>query len=347
MTMPPASLPHIGLVLDALLGQIESPGPLPSLAMLGGLGGTARRLTAEQGTYAVTGQDAGSRRGIVMPAEQGYIALYGQVGLLQKGANSAGESVPLPHLATLFIPTFLSRTLTADPGSYNYNGSEALLDHELDADTSTYVLLGQDATLKCDLALSAEVGTYTLTGQDADSQRGGTALSMAADPGTYSITGNDAGLSSGYGMALEHGFYALLGQVAVLSVGSDGNTTLTAEGGTYTLSGQPASFATTGAPTVTPGPSYGDLSFTQAPPAERKRKKKPEEKSLRADIEEAFTEVTALPEKVETAVIPFIEEMKALVLRIEQMGERLQKMEDKQARAEKRRRELQQRLLID
>jgi hypothetical protein len=222
---------------DASLAPSGSvgPGPLPHLALLGGLGGA--RVIAEGGTYAITGQGADVRCGHSLNAEAGYIAIYGQVGLLSKSANSSGESAPLPHLASLFLPTTTDRTLTADPGNYSYVGSDSLADFEITAATDTYEITGQDAGTLLGLVLAAEQGSYEIAGQDADSQTGGSALVLTADFGEYAITGQDATLRSSYRASVEFGFYAQLGQNANLSVGVSGVTSLSAESGTYSITG--------------------------------------------------------------------------------------------------------------
>jgi len=343
----PGPLPHVASLLAGILGGVDNPGPLPHLAMLGGLGGPHNLLDCEYGTYTVTGQDAAFRRTLTLPIDVGYMALYGQVGLLSKSAQSSGESVPLPHLATLFIPTYNNRTLTCDTGSYSILGSDAIADFEINGDTDTYTITGQDAILALGILLTAETGTYDLSGQDADSARGGPAQVMLADFGTYDLTGNDSGLTTQYALAAEHGFYALLGHVAVLSVGVVGNTTLTAEFGTYSLDGQAAGLTQADAPAVGGSVGSGDLSFLHHPPLERKKRKKPEAEgaSLRKDLEKAYEEVLVAPK---TESVPYLDSVKALSLQLDALAERFSQMEEKQALAERRRRKrMQQRLLVD
>lgn len=348
--MSPAPLPHLGLVLTGIAPGAGTPAPLPHLGLLEGLGSLGLRLTAEAGSYALSGQDAGSRRGIVLPAEQGYIALYGQVGLLSKSTNSSGEAAPLPHLASLFIPTFSARTLTCDPGNYSIVGSEGLLDHEHDADTTTYSVTGQAANLLIGLALPAESGTYQISGQAADSTRSGPAQTMSAESGTYSVVGQEAETLAAHTVAAEQGFYPILGQQVVLSVGTSGNTILTAEFGEYLLTGQDSSFTLVAAPstpdTVT---GAGDMSFLHMEEPKRKSKKKlPEEKPLRKELERAYDEAVAAPPPPDPpAPNPYIDSIKALSAQLEFLQDRFQAMEDKQKRIEASRRKRMQQLLID
>ncbi len=232
----PASLPHVGLILDGTAPAVDaSPAPLPHLGMLGGLGRPVD--ISEYGTFSITGQDASLLRQRKVIADVGYIAIYGQVGLLSKSANSSGESAPLPHLASLFAPTYTNRTLTADPGAYNYAGSDALIDHEHDCDQGTYSVAGQDAGLLLGSRLFADQGSYSIAGQDAESMRGGPAQVMPADFGDYQITGQDASIAAGRYTGAEHGFFALLGQIAGLSVGVSGDTPFPADFGEFLVEG--------------------------------------------------------------------------------------------------------------
>jgi hypothetical protein len=229
----PAYLPHIGLVLDA--PGVDSPAPLPHLGLLGGLGRPVEIL--EYGSFTVNGQVADLKRSLALAADVGYIGLYGQVGLLTKQANSSGEAAPFPSMGTLFIPTYNNRTLTCDPGIYTYVGNDGLVDLEINGETTTYSLSGQDAGLNASRKIAAEQGSYSVSGQDAAAIRGGSALVLSAEHGLYDISGTDAGVRSAYSVPAEFGFHAILGQIAVLSVGVDPNTNLTAEYGTYEFVG--------------------------------------------------------------------------------------------------------------
>jgi hypothetical protein len=215
-----------------------------------------------------------------MPAANGFVAIFGQVGLLNKSVQSSGEAAPFPHMATLFTPVYSTRTLTCDPGSYAYSGSSGLLDHEHDADYGTYGIAGQDATLAVGLILTAEAGTYQITGQDADSMRGGAAQVMACDYGAYDVAGQDAGTVLGYVLATEHGFFPLLGQDANLAVGVSGVTTMLAEFGLYEVTGIDADFAIAAEPVPEVPVDAGNAGgYWPAPwlPPKRKKKKREEE----------------------------------------------------------------------
>lgn len=105
-------------------------------------GGSPYTLTAEYGTYSLSGSEA--YRDIVVAAAQGSYTLTGQDVILDKGF-----------------------TLIADYGSYTVLGSEGLIDLSMLAAAGTYTVTGQDAVLNKTFLLTAAGGVYALTGQVA------------------------------------------------------------------------------------------------------------------------------------------------------------------------------------
>jgi hypothetical protein len=239
MPMAPASLPHLGLVLfDATpVGQVGNPAPFAHMASLGGFGPTGNTLIAAGGTYSISGQAAGTVATRRVAADAGFLSLLGQPGLLNKSAQSSGESAPFPHMASLFIANTSSRTLVADPGIYSILGSDSYTDHELDADFGSLALTGYAANLNYGRLIAADYGQYAVAGQDAGSMRGGSNLVLNADSGAYSWAGVEAGLIARLTMLAEQGFYARSGTSAELVVGFSGAYKVTAEAGAYSLTG--------------------------------------------------------------------------------------------------------------
>lgn len=183
--------------------------------------GGAYTLTAEQGSYALTGQAANTLYSRSMPADQGSYALTGQAAGLAKGV-----------------------LLTADQGSYALSGQAAnfALAYLLAAAQGSYALTGQSANTLYSRLLSAAQGSYALTGQDATlTYAPAGAYSMPADQGSYALTGQDAALKLSAVLAAAQGSYALTGQAATLTFGK----VMAAAQGSYTLSGQAAAFSRT------------------------------------------------------------------------------------------------------
>lgn len=135
---------------------------------------TGYTLTADSGTYSLTGQSANTLYARIMAAGQGTYALTGVDALLVRAG---------------------SYQFAADPGSYTLVGSNALVDIAMNAEAGTYALTGQDATLTYTVlsnrTLTADAGTYALTGQNAGMLYG---RILTAEMGLYALTGRQAGL---------------------------------------------------------------------------------------------------------------------------------------------------------
>ena len=122
-----------------------------------------RTLTAESGSYTLTGQAANFSRNRRMTAEQGSYALSG-------------------FAATMQYP----KLMQAASGSYTITGfaAELIPRGRLMADMGTYTLTGFANSFSRGYAFAADVGTYTLSGQDATFRRG---YVMEATSGQYRI----------------------------------------------------------------------------------------------------------------------------------------------------------------
>jgi hypothetical protein len=222
-------------------------------------GGTSYTLTAEQGSYALTGQAAALRAARQLAAAQGAYALTGQTAGLQYGrkVGAAQGSYALTGQAAALRA---ARQLAAVQGAYTLSGQAAGVQYgrKVAAAQGSYALTGQDVALRTsrtilaaqgsyalngqaagliydagDEVLTAEPGSYTLTGQAANLRAARTVL---AELGTYSLSGQAARLARDARLVLEAGAYALNGQAAALTAPSK----LVAEFGVYTLSGQEA-----------------------------------------------------------------------------------------------------------
>jgi hypothetical protein len=125
----------------------------------------------------------------------------------------------------------------------------------LTADTRSYALTGNDATLTRTTVgaytLTADKATFTLTGRDA-----GTVANrrLTADPAAFTLTGRDAGLRAARRIAADTSAFTLTGRAA----GTVAGRRLTADTRTYALTGRDANFlrgirfpAVTGAFTLT------------------------------------------------------------------------------------------------
>ncbi len=175
-------------------------------------------LTADAGSFTLTGQAASLLASRNLTAAAGSFSLAGQAaGLL---AN---------------------RLLTAGQGSYTLSGQDAslLVNRLLTAESGTFTLTGQDASLLASRLLAAESGSFTLTGIDATLtyNSGGTTYTLTADSGSYSLTGQAASLLVSRLLTASAGAYVVTGQDASLLAGRK----IAADAGSFTLSGQAAS----------------------------------------------------------------------------------------------------------
>lgn len=131
-------------------------------------------VTAESGTYNLTGQTANTLYTRIMAGGQGTYSLTGVDALLVKSG---------------------SYSFNAEPGAYTLIGASALVDLSMNAAQGSYALTGQAATLTftpfSNPSVTAEFGSYTLTGRDANTNYG---RIMPAEVGVYALTGRQAGL---------------------------------------------------------------------------------------------------------------------------------------------------------
>ena len=115
-------------------------------------GGDTYTLTADSGSFALTGQATGLALNRVLSAASGSFALTGQ---------AAGLAV--------------NRTLSAASGSYSLTGQNATLTYTptstatytFAAASGSFAVSGQDVVLAYNRVLSAANGSYLLTGQNA------------------------------------------------------------------------------------------------------------------------------------------------------------------------------------
>lgn len=146
-------------------------------------------LNAEQGTFAVSEEDASLEQGYRLVAEQGSIALSGEDASLLKDSVISGEI-----------------------GSFILSGNDASLrqTYMLAAEPASIVFSGEDGALLLDRLLSGESGGYVFTGEDASLIKG---LVLSGDGGVYALNGIDAGLITGMQNTLdaEAGTFSLQG----------------------------------------------------------------------------------------------------------------------------------------
>lgn len=219
--------------------------------------GGGSTLTADSGTFALTGAAANLLFNRALVASSGSFILSGADAALIYSGSAA--------------------TLVADSGSFNLAGTAAnlLVGKRLTADGGSFVLTGSDSL--SDLSMVASPGSYTLTGGDVTFIYSGSTYTLAANAGSFALTGANVGLvysGSTYTLAADSGSYTLTGDntsfnVAHSIASNAGNFVLTGADVTFTKSTVYTLAADSGAFVYT-GKSV-NLIYSNAPVVRKKR----------------------------------------------------------------------------
>ena len=166
-------------------------------------GGATYTLTADSGSFALTGQDAGLAFNRTLAAASGSFALTGQdAGLaFNRVLSAANGSYALDGQDVTLTYTPISGatyTLGAASGSFALTGQDTGLafNRVLTADTQSYSLSGDVAGLAFNRVLTADTVSYALTGQDVTLTytSNGFTYTLTAESGSFEVTGQDASL---------------------------------------------------------------------------------------------------------------------------------------------------------
>lgn len=199
-------------------------------------------LTAQGGSYTVTGSSVGLRRSKYMYASGGTYSLTGQQATITWTAGAVNYAFTL--LGGTYALTgsnavvSRNRKLTSIGGSYSLVGANATLlrSKRLVSSGGSYAYTGQSATLKRSKYLLSSGGSYTLNGSQAVITR---SRLLTAQGGTYTYQGAQAtitygALASAYTLTCLGGSYAVAGVSAQILRSKH----IGAVGGSYSISGQ-------------------------------------------------------------------------------------------------------------
>ena len=169
-------------------------------------------LTAESGSFTVTGQAAGLISNRILVAEEATVAVSGQAANMTAG-----------------------RLLSAENASFSLTGQEAqfIKGFTLVADVGNFTVIGQAANLIIARVVQANTGNVTVTGQDAGVRA---SRVLYSDFGSVTVTGQDAELRTlnNYSLTAAFGSVVFTGQAANVVT----QRLLTGQGTNYTISGQ-------------------------------------------------------------------------------------------------------------
>ena len=207
-------------------------------------GGATYTMTADSGSFTLTGQTVGLLASRLLSALNGSFTHTGQdVGLLTSRliAADSGAFTLTGQDAALTV----SRLLAAASGAFTLAGQDVTLTYSggsgptytLAADSGAFTLSGQTAALLASRLLSAETQSFTLAGQDA-----GLLISrvLSAGNGSFSLTGQDAALLASRVLAATSGAFDLTGQNVTLvysgiQAPAERTTTIGAESRIFTI----------------------------------------------------------------------------------------------------------------
>ena len=185
-----------------------------------GSGSGAYSLTADSGSFTLTGTAATLKSARTISAISGSYALTGNAATLSAGKKLPSDSGSFTHIGTA-AGLVAGRKITADSGSFVFTGMAATLTYtpvsgaySLAADSGTFTLTGTAASLVRDAKLVSDSGAFTLTGAAAGLRRDYT---LTASGGAFSYTGQPASWLRTYGISADSGAFTLTGVNADLT----------------------------------------------------------------------------------------------------------------------------------
>ena len=200
-------------------------------------------MTADQGSYALTGEVTGLLIGKKVAPSQGSYSLSGQAVSLKSGkliTITQGSYVLTGVGVTLVVGRGI---LTVNQGSYNLTGEDVALRISrgiLSITQGSYTLTGEATSLLLERKIELIQGSYSLSGQAVSlifTPSG--AFSILIDSGSYALTGEAVTLERGRKMSLTQGAYTLLGE----SINLPRGLALAVSQGSYILVGNDVTLA--------------------------------------------------------------------------------------------------------
>lgn len=198
-------------------------------------------LTADSGTFAMTGTSANLEWNRLVAAASGSFSMAGTDANLEHAhlvAAGSGSFVMTGQDATLIYEQG-DPVLAADSGAFAMTGAAASLEWSrlVAAATGAFMMAGQSASLEWGHEVAAESGVFTMNGTAANLEW----LRVApADSGSFVMTGQAASLEWSRLVAAASGAFTMTGQDATLTYGSSGDYTLVADSGSFVFTGQAA-----------------------------------------------------------------------------------------------------------
>lgn len=204
-----------------------------------------RNLAAASGSFAYTGTAAGFLRGLRVIADSGSFGLTGtDVSLLRDAILAAlGGTFDVTGTAATLAK---GRTLITESGSFSVAGTAAslLATKLLSALGGSFSVSGADAALSKGFTLSALGGSFSLSGTAASPLH---SRRLAADSGSFSFVGTSLGFLLGRRLVADSGSFSFNGFVAGLLHAK----ILQAAGGSFAYTGSDVTFTVASSSTYT------------------------------------------------------------------------------------------------
>lgn len=185
-TIPQASTPSGNYTVTADTGSYTLTGQAAIIRK-------TRIVVAAVGSYAVTGQSANLLRGKRIVANNGTYSVTGQSANILKSKRIV-SNVGAYALTGVAANILKSRIVISAAGAYSVTGQNAGITRSrlVTADSGNYAVTGQDATItysggSVNYTLTAEAGEYLLTGVDAQIQY--TPIQSGPPPQIYNLPG--------------------------------------------------------------------------------------------------------------------------------------------------------------
>ena len=215
-------------VLPSGVSVIPGAGPV-WVATAGGL----TTLTADSGSFAVTGTATSLKYDRLITAVSGSFALSGTAVAFDytKRIDAASGSYAITGSDVGFL---YSQVIAADSGSFALTGTDVVLTYTplgittLTADSGSYSVTGTAVDFLRDLVIPATSGTYALTGTNVDFAL---EIIFQADSGSFAVTGTDVGFLYNQVIQAESGSFALSGSDVTLTYNREEEEIAAATGG--------------------------------------------------------------------------------------------------------------------
>lgn len=191
-------------------------------------------LTADAGSFSVTGNAATALRNRLTTADAGSFSMVGNAANALKGVTAVADS---GAFSTIGNDAAIKRDYRpiADAGAFSVNGNNAnaVRTYIAIADAGAFPYTGNAAQLFKGYALTADNGSFLVTGNAANLLRG---YRVAADSGIFSYTGNAAAAIKNNLLSASAGSFSISGNLANLVRGYQ----LLADSGTFGVAGSTA-----------------------------------------------------------------------------------------------------------